>query len=101
MSCVYLLDGHQFNSEIELDDFLLAKNYLRKELGDIVFQISTHQAVALDTLKKVTDEATRLEAEYDYARNHRILSDERDSYEFRAPYQGVNSFLSGFITVYL
>ena len=41
MSCVYLLDGHQFNSEIELDDFLLAKNYLRKELGDIVFQIST------------------------------------------------------------
>lgn len=96
MSCVYLLDGHQFNSEIELDDFLLAKNYLRKELGDIVFQISTHQAVALDTLKKVTDEATRLEAEYDYARNHRILSDERDSYEFRAPYQGVNSFLSGF-----
>ena len=31
MSCIYLLDGHQFNSELELDDFLLAKNYLRKE----------------------------------------------------------------------
>lgn len=98
MNCVYLLDGHQFNSEIELDDFLLAKNYLRKSLGDIVFQINTHQAVVLDILQKESEKSEKLEAEWDYARNNRFIGDERDSYNFRAPYIGVNRFLSGFKT---
>ena len=98
MNCVYLLDGHQFNSEIELDDFLLAKNYLRKSLGDIVFQINTHQAVVLDILQKESEKSKKLEAEWDYARNNRFVGEERDSYNFRAPYIGVNRFLSGFKT---
>lgn len=98
MSCIYLLDGHQFNSELELDDFLLAKNYLRKELGDIVFQVTTHQANTMRILEQESQKAKQLESEFEYARNHRESGEERDSYKFRAPYIGVNKFLSGFTT---
>ena len=37
MACRYFYNGHKFDSEIELDDFLLANGKLVSKLGDIVF----------------------------------------------------------------
>jgi len=40
MSCIYIYKGHNFNSELELDDFLLTNAKLEPILGDVVFSLS-------------------------------------------------------------
>jgi hypothetical protein len=37
MSCVYYLEGHKFDSELALNDFLLERYRFKSALGDIVF----------------------------------------------------------------
>lgn len=39
MICNYIYRGHKFNSEAELDDFLLEKDKYLSEFGDIVFSM--------------------------------------------------------------
>jgi hypothetical protein len=51
MICTYNYRGHTFNSEAELDDFLLAKDKYLKEFGDIVFSMSEPQLKAKSLLK--------------------------------------------------
>nr|DAU18069.1 MAG TPA: hypothetical protein [Bacteriophage sp.] len=41
MACKYTYKGKQFNSEIELDDFLLEKAPFEPTLGDLVFSMSS------------------------------------------------------------
>nr|DAM35343.1 MAG TPA: hypothetical protein [Bacteriophage sp.] len=40
MACSYIYKGHGFNSELELDDFLLLKKPFEPEYGDLVFSLS-------------------------------------------------------------
>ncbi len=115
MSCVYLLDGHQFNSELELDDFLISKNRFRKRLGDIVFQ-ENRKVAQLDTVNKleeILEETQKLkEKKTKYNKKllreksltelyldtgHAVISEERESVNLKAPYVGVNAFLNGYI----
>jgi hypothetical protein len=37
MGCVYYYKNHKFNSELELDNFLLSKDKYFSKYGDIVF----------------------------------------------------------------
>jgi hypothetical protein len=37
MGCVYYYKNHKFNSELELDNFLLSKDKYFSRYGDIVF----------------------------------------------------------------
>ena len=37
MNCKYIYKGYTFNSEIELDDFLISKKQYESEFGDLVF----------------------------------------------------------------
>ena len=37
MNCKYIYKGHVFNSEIELDDFLISKYKYESTFGDLVF----------------------------------------------------------------
>ena len=37
MSCIYKYKGHTFNSEAELDDFLIEKHGYESKFGDIIF----------------------------------------------------------------
>ena len=37
MACIYIYKGHTFNSELELDDFLLENKPYEPVLGDLVF----------------------------------------------------------------
>jgi hypothetical protein len=43
MKCVYKYKGHTFNSEIELDDFILEKLPFEPTMGDLVFSMSEQQ----------------------------------------------------------
>lgn len=115
MSCVYLLDGHQFNSELELDDFLLSKSRFRSRLGDIVFQErrKTPQLDTADRLEERLEETEKLkEQKTKYNKqvlrdktlrelymdtSHKVISEERESINLKAPYVGVNAFLNGYI----
>jgi hypothetical protein len=40
MACKYVLRGHEFASELELDDFLISNGKYLKDFGDMVFQKS-------------------------------------------------------------
>ena len=43
MICTYKYKGETFNSEAELNDFLLEKDKYLEEFGDLVFSMTTAQ----------------------------------------------------------
>jgi hypothetical protein len=48
MGCVYKYGNLTFNSELELDDFILSKGYeLVEEIGDIAYQKQSSRQIAL------------------------------------------------------
>nr|DAT46443.1 MAG TPA: hypothetical protein [Caudoviricetes sp.]DAU59265.1 MAG TPA: hypothetical protein [Crassvirales sp.] len=42
MICKYIYKGHTFESEVELDDFLLEKRKYESKYGDLVFSKTTN-----------------------------------------------------------
>lgn len=99
MACKYYFKGHEFSSELELDDFLLSKEQYRSQFGDIVFdrELTTSR---LEGRKKLEDHSVvvkQLEDKFEEARRNRIIIDgDVDSYSFEKPYIGVNKYLSLF-----
>ena len=51
MKCYFEYNGHKFESEVLLDDFLLTRGKLVLKYGDIEFSISEKQAYAHDIIK--------------------------------------------------
>lgn len=95
MICTYTYKGRTFNSEAELDDFLLEKDKYLSKFEDIVFSMepTTAQLNTYDVLdimsKKALDLKSRWEAE-------RVKYTEDGTVEeHKRPYAGVNEFLSG------
>lgn len=43
MACRYIYKGHEFNSEIALDDFLIENKRFESVLGDSVFSATSAQ----------------------------------------------------------
>lgn len=101
-NCTYSLLGRVFNSELELDNFLLNNKYsiARGEVSDIVFSKRHSQSEALAILKSRQEEAERIQTIKDelikVKRNKGHLSFEEE--ELIKPYRGVTSALAQFRT---
>lgn len=94
MSCIYIYNGHTFNSELELDDFLLANGKLVSKYGDIVFQRSSIHNHVIDILNKAGADSQALRDTYNKVKSASYVDGEI-SPDFKPPFIGVNRFLSG------
>lgn len=93
MSCIYFYKNHQFDNEIQLDDFLLEKENYQSKYGDLVYSMSQKAMMHIDTIdNKITPESNRLDEIYKNVKKTYI--DGEEIFE-HAPYVGVNRFLSG------
>ena len=57
MKCKFILRQHTFNSEVELDDFLLSKEQYYSKYGDLVFDLSEAQLKADTLIEKCKKQA--------------------------------------------
>ena len=97
MACNYFYNGHKFNSEIELDDFLISNGKLVSKLGDIVFSQTTAQNHVASQLHDIEKKSKNLQDKYREWRHSNKLHYNEDGEELfeDPPYIGVNRFLSG------
>lgn len=93
MNCIYIYKGHTFNSETELNDFLLEKDKYLSKYGDIVFSEKTEQIVAVDKLHDASEKAKEIKKQYDLNKIRYTEDGARE--EMKLPYMGVNDFLDG------
>ena len=97
MACIYLYKGHRFNSELELDDFLLENKPFESILGDLVFSRTPAQNNVSSILSTIAKDSVELQKKYrEWQKQHKIIYNEdgEESFE-QPPYIGVNKFLSG------
>lgn len=95
MNCIYIYKNHTFNSEIELDDFLINDGHkLYSKYGDLVFQ-SIYQANTCRRLEDIAQEARQYQDLYQEAKRNATYIDGEDTLEFKPPYIGVTAFLRG------
>ena len=93
MSCKYIYNDRVFNSELELNDFLLQNGKLITKFGDIVFERSSVHNKVLDILDTVTQDTKAAQEAYKKAKEIYYQGDQEK--EFKPPYVGVNQFLKG------
>lgn len=92
MICIYKYKGHVFNSEAELDDFLLEKDKYLKDFGDTVFSKTTAQLNTNSLMKTANDKAKKAKEKWDAAPKY---YNEDGVMANIKPYMGVNEFLEG------
>ena len=93
MNCKYIYKGVTFNSESELDDFLLEKDKYLSEYGDIVFSMTTNQTYSNSLLDKGSKKAKEKKDQW---KSLGKTYNEDGVREFLSPpYMGVNEFLDG------
>ena len=90
--CYYIYKGHKFNSELELDQFLLENNDFLTKYGDIVFSRSSIHNHVIDILNQAKEDARNLREQYFKEKSY---FDGESEEEFKPPYIGVNRFLAG------
>lgn len=97
MACIYIYKGHKFNSELELDDFLLEKRQYESTLGDIVFSRTQAQNNVSSVLSVIAKDSVELQKKYkEWQKQNKITYNEDGDESFeQPPYIGVNKFLSG------
>ena len=98
MSCTYEYRGHKFNSELELDSFLLEKGKYIDVLGDVVFQNVNTRNDALNTIKTIKEDAKELAILYQKAKKEGKLvygEDGSTQLVFQSPRVGVTQYLTG------
>lgn len=98
MACKYFYKGHQFNSELQLDDFLMSKRKYESEFGDLVFQRTEAQLQTEKKLNKLSKQSAELKKQYEtYLQNNQVIYDEDGNEAFeQPPYIGVNKFLADY-----
>lgn len=94
MKCKFTFKGYTFNSEAELDDFLIAKYPHYKKYGDQVFQRKAEQLRSIDILDKFSQETEQYKKEFEEARRKRKYLDDTDADIFEIPHMGVNAFIA-------
>ena len=97
MACIYKYKGHIFNSEIELDDFILQKLPFEPTMGDLVFSMSDQQLNVSKQLSTIANDSHELVKKYkEMLDNNKVIYDENGEMALEdPPYIGVNKFLSG------
>ena len=94
MICTYIYKGNKFNSEAELDDFLLEKDKYLSQYGDIVFSMTSVQTSAYNSLDQATKTAVATKAQAKWKTAKKIYTED-GVYANIKPYMGVNEFLEG------
>lgn len=97
MACRYIYKGHEFNSELALDDFLIENKRFESILGDAVFSATSAQNnvdAALTTIAREAQDLQRKYREWQEQQKMIYTEDGDESFE-QPPYIGVNKFLSG------
>lgn len=96
MKCTYTYKGQTFNSEAELDDFLIEKRKYESKFGDIVFQRTSPFLRSKNIIEnEIIPQSNKLESIMKEARLRASFFDGDEILEYRAPYIGVTKFLSG------
>ncbi len=97
MACIYKYKGHTFNSELELDDFILEKLPFEPTMGDLVFSMTEQQLNVSSQLSKIAKDSHELVRKYqEMLNNNKVLYNEDGEMALEdPPYIGVNKFLSG------
>lgn len=97
MACRYIYKGHEFKSEVELDDFLLANKRFESILGDAVFSATSAQNNVTAALEIISRDAKDLQRKYRewQEQNKMVYTEDGDESFEQPPYIGVNKFLSG------
>lgn len=94
MICTYIYKGKKFNSEAELDDFLLERDKYLSQYGDIVFSMTSAQTSAYNSLDQATKTAVVTKAQAKWKTAKKIYTED-GVYANIKPYMGVNEFLEG------
>lgn len=96
MACVWYYKGHKFDTEIQLDDFLLERKKYESSLGDSVFSLTNSQIPVIHVLNDVHKKSTELKKIYeDMINTGKIYFDEDgEMYGENPPYIGVNKYLA-------
>ena len=91
MNCKYIYKGHIFESEVELDDYLLQKRKFEDKFGDIVFSKSALQLHTVDKIDEMNKATIALKEAFQYKK---VYLDGEEVGERSRPYIGVTRFLS-------
>ncbi len=97
MACKYYYKGHEFQTESELDDFLLEKRPYESTLGDLVFSRTSAQLHVAQQLSTIAKDAHALRKKYKEMLDSgkAIYNEDGEIALEDPPYIGVNKFLSG------
>ena len=99
MACRYFYKGHEFESELVLDDFLIEKLPFEPTLGDMVFSNTQEQnqiATQIDQIEK-TSAQVREEAKK-IRRQAKEFDENGEPLIKKPPYIGVNRFIGEYRT---
>lgn len=92
MACTYNLRGHIFNSELELDSFLLEKGKYLEKYKDIVFSTKEQQLAQAEELEKIHKES---EKNWELWKKAPKIYGEHGEVDInQPPYVGVNRFIA-------
>ena len=98
ISCTYKLFDYTFNSELELDGFLLGRKDFLKQFGDEVFakgQKADKHILNVNTLKsEIGPEAIAKDLRRKFQEAKRNYIDGEEIVELEKPYTGVTSYLT-------
>lgn len=92
MGCLYVLDGHTFQSEIELTDFLIENRNFLTKYGDIVFSRTSKANWTCDVLENKLAETEKYRQ---WMKERKDWAEDDKRLEVIEPMMGVNKFLSG------
>lgn len=98
MACIYIYKGHTFNSEMELDDFILERLPFEPTMGDLVFEMpTTYQINVANQLSLISKESYAERKKYkEMLDSGKVIYDADGEMAVEdPPYIGVNKFLSG------
>lgn len=96
MICTYKYRGYTFNSEAELDDFLLEKDKYLQQFGDIVFSMTTAQVKAKSLLEEAKKSVDVIKATAKFESAPKIYTEDGVRANIK-PYMGVNELLEGLV----
>lgn len=95
MGCIYDYKGHVFQSELELDDFLLERGHLISKYGDIVFSKSNRAIQTYDSIMSLKMDTEALKASRTISEVEDGKNDIENINVSGNGYIGVNKFLQG------
>ena len=84
MACTYEYNGHAFESELALDDFLLENGKLVSKYGDIVFSRTSKANHVYDILMEKSKETSKMTK--DYLKDRETWLEDDEAYEVKPPF---------------